>query len=80
MKRTFILFALCSFLVAGGAFAQKAQTVDKKTGSGKKAEKSEKGEEKKGGMTAATFAGLELRGIGPALTSGRVGDIAVDPT
>lgn len=26
-----------------------------------------------------TFAGLELRSIGPALTSGRVGDIAVDP-
>jgi photosystem II stability/assembly factor-like uncharacterized protein len=25
------------------------------------------------------FSGLELRGIGPALTSGRVGDIAVDP-
>jgi photosystem II stability/assembly factor-like uncharacterized protein len=80
VKRTFILFALCSFLVAGGAFAQKAQTVDKKAGGDKKAEKSEKGEEKKGGMTASTFAGLELRGIGPALTSGRIGDIAVDPT
>ena len=26
-----------------------------------------------------TFAGLELRGIGPGLMSGRVGDIAVDP-
>ena len=26
-----------------------------------------------------TFAGLELRGIGPALVSGRVVDIAVDP-
>ncbi|MDP9193405.1 MAG: glycosyl hydrolase [Acidobacteriota bacterium] len=25
------------------------------------------------------FSGLELRGIGPALTSGRIGDIAVDP-
>jgi photosystem II stability/assembly factor-like uncharacterized protein len=25
------------------------------------------------------FSGLELRGIGPALTSGRVGDLAVDP-
>lgn len=28
---------------------------------------------------ASTFAGLELRGIGPALVSGRVIDIAVDP-
>jgi photosystem II stability/assembly factor-like uncharacterized protein len=27
-----------------------------------------------------TFTGLKLRGIGPALTSGRVGDIAVHPT
>src|SRR5476651_984284 len=25
------------------------------------------------------FAGLELRGIGPALTSGRIADLAVDP-
>ena len=30
--------------------------------------------------SADTFAGLELRGIGPALTSGRVIDLAVDPT
>jgi photosystem II stability/assembly factor-like uncharacterized protein len=26
-----------------------------------------------------TFSGLELRGIGPAFTSGRIGDLAVDP-
>ena len=31
-------------------------------------------------LTAATFAGLSLRGIGPALTSGRISDLAVDPT
>jgi photosystem II stability/assembly factor-like uncharacterized protein len=31
-------------------------------------------------MTAKTFAGLELRGIGPALLSGRIGDVVVDPT
>ena len=30
-------------------------------------------------MSAATFAGLELRSIGPALMSGRVGDFAVNP-
>ena len=36
--------------------------------------------EKKDPLSAATFAGLELRGIGPALTSGRVIDVAVDPT
>ncbi len=30
-------------------------------------------------MTSATFEGLRLRSIGPALTSGRIGDIAVHP-
>src|SRR5688572_21762184 len=30
--------------------------------------------------TSDTFSGLALRGIGPALTSGRVSDIAVHPT
>lgn len=29
-------------------------------------------------MSAATFKGLEMRGIGPALMSGRVADIAID--
>jgi len=28
----------------------------------------------------STFAGLELRELGPALTSGRIGDLAIDPT
>jgi len=32
------------------------------------------------GLNADTLAGLELRGIGPALTSGRVVDLAVHPT
>ena len=30
-------------------------------------------------FTAETFQGLALRGVGPALTSGRVSDLAVDP-
>ncbi|HUX07910.1 MAG TPA: glycosyl hydrolase [Acidobacteriota bacterium] len=30
-------------------------------------------------LTAETFSGLELRGIGPALMSGRISDIAMDP-
>lgn len=33
----------------------------------------------KGGLSADTLAGLELRSIGPALTSGRISDFAVDP-
>ena len=40
----------------------------------------EKEEEDKGPMSAATFKGLKLRGIGPALMSGRIADIAVHPT
>ena len=30
-------------------------------------------------MSSETFSGLKLRSIGPALTSGRVADFAVDP-
>ena len=36
--------------------------------------------EKAGGrLKSSTFAGLELRGIGPALMSGRISDVAKDP-
>jgi photosystem II stability/assembly factor-like uncharacterized protein len=36
-------------------------------------------EEKKGGMTADTFAGLKFRLLGPAVASGRVTSVAVNP-
>ncbi len=36
-------------------------------------------DEEKGPWSSKTFEGLELRSIGPALTSGRVMDFAVDP-
>jgi photosystem II stability/assembly factor-like uncharacterized protein len=46
----------------------------------KKEEKKEDAkEEKKGGMTADTFSGLKFRLIGPAVASGRVMSIAVNP-
>ncbi|HEY6373267.1 MAG TPA: glycosyl hydrolase [Candidatus Sulfotelmatobacter sp.] len=46
----------------------------------KKDEKNEEPkEEKKGGMTAETFSGLKFRLIGPAVASGRVMSIAVNP-
>ncbi len=32
-----------------------------------------------GPLSSKTFSGLKLRGLGPALTSGRIGDIAVNP-
>src|SRR4030088_1144263 len=41
--------------------------------------KDEAKEEKKGGMTADTFSGLKFRLIGPAVASGRVTSIAVNP-
>jgi len=54
-----------------------------KKGTKKDAKKDEKKEEpkeeKKGGMTADTFSGLKFRLIGPAVASGRVMSIAVNP-
>ncbi len=38
------------------------------------------GPESAGPMTAETFSGLALRGIGPGLMSGRIADVAIDPT
>jgi len=42
-------------------------------------EEPEESQEDASKLTAETFKGLNLRGIGPALTSGRVVDIAVNP-
>ena len=56
----------------------KEEQARTKTGKGETPGKEEK-EKPKGGFSSETFAGLELRSIGPALTSGRITDIAVDP-
>lgn len=40
----------------------------------------EKPSEDKSALNAGTFSGLKLRCIGPALMSGRIADIAIDPT
>jgi len=53
--------------------AKKDQKKDEKK------EEPKKEDEKKGGMTADTFAGLKFRLIGPAVASGRVMSIAVNP-
>jgi len=94
MKRFVILVLLLSF-GASSLLAQQAQTgktpdkdADKKNppaakGAKKDQKKDEKKEEpkeeKKGGMTADTFSGLKFRLIGPAVASGRVMSIAVNP-
>lgn len=54
--------------------------VPDKPAAKKPAPKAEEKPEKKGGWSSDTWAGLGLRPIGPALTSGRIVDIAVDPT
>ncbi|KAB2968159.1 MAG: glycosyl hydrolase [Thermoanaerobaculia bacterium] len=40
----------------------------------------DKEKKEEGPLQSSTFAGLALRPLGPALTSGRVADLAVDPT
>jgi photosystem II stability/assembly factor-like uncharacterized protein len=71
MKLRFFLFALLLSLVVPlyAAADKKPPGDDKSTAS---VPKEPKYDEK-------TFAGLELRNIGPAMTSGRIADLAVDP-
>ena len=76
MKRSLAAAALLCLLLPGAAPAQRAKKADAKPAKGQKDAK----EEKKEVWSAGTFAGLELRSIGPALTSGRVVDLAVHPT
>lgn len=64
-KQLIAVTALVCLAFAGAAVAQEK----KKTAPAETKDK----------YDASTFAGLELRNIGPALTSGRVVDIAVDP-
>ena len=66
--RQLFAFILCLALLAGVAGAADTKGSDKN-----------KPEAPKTKFEAGTFSGLELRGIGPALVSGRVGDVAVDP-
>jgi len=66
MKRVALACLVASMLAAAPALARKsAKEADKPASSP---------------MTAETFAGLAFREIGPALMSGRIADIEVDPT
>ena len=65
---------------AGQPAAKKDQKKDKKKEDSKTpAAEGKKDEEKKPGMNADTFSGLKFRSIGPAVASGRVMAIAVNP-
>jgi photosystem II stability/assembly factor-like uncharacterized protein len=57
----------------------KTPKKDQKKQSPNEEPKKTEDDEKKGGMTAETFAGLKFRLIGPAVASGRVMSIAVNP-
>jgi len=59
--------ALCVALVLPAADKPKPAGAEKKP-------------EEKGPYAAATYGGLALRSIGPAVKSGRIGDLAVDPS
>ncbi len=69
MKTLPILLALSLAAPAGAAAPAKAAAKDGKAAT----------EKPKEPYSSETFAGLALRDLGPALTSGRVGDLAVDP-
>src|SRR5271165_7669132 len=65
--------------VAAPKAAQQGKKQVKKLDKKEEPTKDEAKEEKKGGMTADTFSGLKFRSIGPAVASGRVMSIAVNP-
>lgn len=66
-----IAFILC--LVLGSMLFAADKPKDDKQ------DKATKKEEPKSKLSSDTFKGLEFRGIGPAIASGRIADIAVDP-
>jgi photosystem II stability/assembly factor-like uncharacterized protein len=61
------------------ASASKKDKKDQKKDEKKEEPKEKDKEEKKGGMSADTFSGLKFRSIGPAVASGRVMSLAVNP-
>ncbi|MBD3868228.1 MAG: glycosyl hydrolase [Acidobacteria bacterium] len=62
---------LCTLILITLVLAAVPAMAKKKAAGGSKADE--------GPWTASTFSGLALRNIGPALTSGRIADFAVDP-
>ena len=77
MKHIFVSMALSCLLLADGAHAAPAEK--KPSGKAASESKESKKDEPKDPMNAGTFAGLAPREIGPALTSGRILDLAIHP-
>jgi photosystem II stability/assembly factor-like uncharacterized protein len=81
VKRTALMVALLLCLPLAGltrTASAAGNREDDRSDQADKNDKGEKGEKKKEPLSAPTFAGLKLRGIGPAFISGRVADLAVD--
>ncbi len=82
MRKTASSVALLAVtILALALLTPPAHAAGPKTDAKKAGKQDGKADEKpKGPFSAETFAGLALRSIGPALTSGRVIDLVVDPT
>ncbi|MEE8411565.1 MAG: glycosyl hydrolase, partial [Acidobacteriota bacterium] len=71
-------FRLCTLIVLVGLAL--APGVDAKKGKKGEPKAGENETEDAGPLSAGTLSGLKFRTIGPALTSGRIADLAVSPT
>ncbi len=69
MRFKLLVFTVVAILFVNNAFAQKKKTTPAATPAAKSAE-----------LTADTYAALSWRSIGPAVTSGRIADFAVNPS
>jgi photosystem II stability/assembly factor-like uncharacterized protein len=87
VKRTALMVALLLCVPLTGLTWAASAPGNREDDKGGKSEKSDQGDKsdkgdkdkKKEPLSAPTFAGLKLRGIGPAFISGRVADLGVDP-
>ncbi len=86
MTRPLVVALACALAATPSAWSASAPAVTKpasaqasKPDSKPKGPAKENKDEPKSPLSADGLAGLELRGLGPALTSGRIADIAVDP-
>lgn len=74
MKKTAWLLLLALFVLVQPTFSQKKSNT-----AAPAAKKEEKKPEKKDPFNAGVFSAMRFRAIGPAVTSGRVSDFAVNP-
>ncbi len=78
MKRI-VTWSFGLILVAGLIWSGPAGAVKPRVGHNPPTKKAKVEPKETGGMSSSTFQGLAFRSLGPALTSGRIGDLAVDP-